>query len=135
MPEMDDYNAKVIRQFRSNAGVVDGYDGYLLLTTIGAKSGEHRTNPVVYQPGEDGVLYVFASRAGSPRNPDWYHNLVANPRVVVERGTQKFDAVATTVSGPKRDEVYARQIEALPVFREYQEKTDRVIPVVELRPV
>ncbi len=133
--EMDDYNAKVIEEFRGNGGVVGGQHMYLLLTTTGAKTGLSRTTPVVCQVGGDGVLYIFASKAGASRHPDWYHNLAANPGVEVEYGTEKFDAIATTITGPKRDDIFARQMEALPIFSEYQSKTDRVIPVVELRRV
>ena len=131
--EMDDYNAKLIEEFRGNGGVVGGKGIYLLLTTTGAKTGLLRTTPLVCQVGEDAVLYVFASKAGAPRHPDWYHNLAANPRVEVEYGTERFDAIATPISGTKRDDVFGRQMEALPIFAEYQSKTDRVIPVVELR--
>ncbi len=133
MAEMDDYNAKMIKEFRSNGGVVGGGMMLVLLTTTGAKTGKQRTTPMACQVGEDGVLYVFASKAGAPSHPDWYHNLVANPRVIVEYGTETFDAIATPITGAKHDEIYARQVEALPIFGEYQTKTDRVIPVVELR--
>lgn len=133
MAELDDYNSKVIEEFRSNGGVVGGHKMHVLLTTTGAKTGKQRTTPMVCQVGEDGVLYVFASKAGAPSHPDWYHNLVAHPDVVVEHGTEKFDAIATPITGAKRDEIFARQVEALPIFGEYQAKTDRVIPVVELR--
>jgi deazaflavin-dependent oxidoreductase (nitroreductase family) len=131
--EVDDYNAKMIEEFRANGGIVGDGMRLVLLTTTGAKSGTQRTNPVAPQPGEDGVLYVFASKAGAPSSPDWYHNLVTNPKVIVEYGTETYEAIASTVTGPKRDEIYARQVELLPVFAEYQSKTDRVIPVVELR--
>ena len=131
--EMDDYNAKVIEEFRGNGGVVGGQRMYLLLTTAGAKTGLRRTTPLVCQVGGDGVLYIFASKAGAPRHPDWYYNLAANPRVGVEYGTDKFDAIATTITGTERDDIFDRQVEALPVFGEYRSKADRVIPVVELR--
>lgn len=84
--EMDDYNAKVIEEFRGNGGVVGGQRMYLLLTTAGAKTGLRRTTPLVCQVGGDGVLYIFASKAGAPRHPDWYYNLAANPRVGVGTG-------------------------------------------------
>jgi deazaflavin-dependent oxidoreductase (nitroreductase family) len=135
MTDMDDYNARVIQEFRSNGGVVGGQGTYVLLSTTGAKTGRPRTTPVVFQPGDNGVLYIFASKAGSPRHPDWYHNLLANPRVVIEQGNEKFEAMAAPVTGAKRDEIFARQVAAVPIFGEYQSKTDRVIPVVELRRV
>jgi deazaflavin-dependent oxidoreductase (nitroreductase family) len=85
----------------------------------------------MYLP-EDGATYVFASKAGQPTNPDWYHNLVAIPQVTVEIGTETFDATARVVTGEDRDRIYARQAELYPGFAEYQEKTSRVIPVVAL---
>jgi deazaflavin-dependent oxidoreductase (nitroreductase family) len=134
MTDMNDYNAKVIEEFRSNGGVaMGGAMTMALITTTGAKSGQQRTNPVACRVGEDGVLYVFASKGGAPSHPDWYHNLLANPKLVVEFGTERYDAIATPLTGDARDALYAAQVEAMPVFGEYQSKTDRVIPVVELR--
>jgi len=134
MPDMNDFNATVIAEFRANAGVVGGnFEGtpIVLLTTTGAKSGLARTNPLVYRKvGEK--LYVFASKAGAPSDPDWYRNLLANPAVHVELGTESFDATATTVDRATRDEVYAAQAADFDNFRQYEELTDRVIPVVEL---
>jgi deazaflavin-dependent oxidoreductase (nitroreductase family) len=82
---------------------------------------------------DDATLYVFASKAGAPTNPEWYHNLVAHPEVEVEFGDERFDAVATPVSGPERDRLFAAQVVAQPGFAEYEKATERVIPVVELR--
>ena len=134
MPEANDWNTKVIDEFRSNEGRVGGrFEGapILLLTTKGAKTGQTRVNPMMYLP-EDGATYVFASKAGQPTNPDWYHNLVAHPQVTVEIGTETFDATARVVTGEDRDRIYARQAELYRGFAEYQEKTSRVIPVVAL---
>jgi deazaflavin-dependent oxidoreductase (nitroreductase family) len=103
----------------------------LLLTTTGAKSGNRHTTPVMYKQGE-GTLHVFASKAGAPTNPDWYHNLVANPTVTVEVGTDSFEATAALLPREERDRVYAEQSALYPGFAEYQEKTTRVIPVVAL---
>jgi deazaflavin-dependent oxidoreductase (nitroreductase family) len=103
----------------------------VLLTTTGAKTGETRVNPMMYRV-EEGTIYVFASKAGAPTNPDWYHNLVANPKVKAEIGTETFDATARVITGSDRDEVYARPVEAYPGFGEYQKKTTRIIPVVAL---
>jgi deazaflavin-dependent oxidoreductase (nitroreductase family) len=131
---MNDWNAKVIDEFRANKGKVGGqFDGapILLLGTTGAKTGAERVHPVVYLL-ENGTLYVFASKAGAPRHPDWYLNLVAHPQVTVELGPETFPATARVVTGPERDRLYARQSEAMPGFAEYQEKTSRVIPVVAL---
>jgi deazaflavin-dependent oxidoreductase (nitroreductase family) len=97
----------------------------------GRKSGEERVNPMMYLD-LDGHRYVFASKAGADVNPDWYLNLVTNPDVTVELGADRFNAKASTVSGGDRDRIYAEQARRYPGFAEYEEKTDRVIPVVEL---
>ena len=132
--ELNDWNARIIEEFRTNAGRVGGrFEGapVLLLTTTGAKSGKKRVNPMMYLL-ENGTVYVFASKAGAPTNPDWYHNLVAHPEVTVELGVETYQATATVVEGPERDRIYAHQSELYPGFAEYQQKTDRVIPVVAL---
>jgi deazaflavin-dependent oxidoreductase (nitroreductase family) len=129
-----DWNASVITEFRANQGKVGGpFEGapVLLLHTKGAKSGEERINPMMYLDYE-GKRYVFASYAGAPTNPDWYHNLVANPTVTVELGTETFEATATPVSLEERDRIYPVQVERAPGFGEYELKTTRKIPVVEL---
>lgn len=134
MSEVSDWNTKIIEEFRSNEGRVGGsFEGapVLLLTTTGAKTGQSRVNPMMYL-AEDGNVYVFASKAGAPTNPDWYHNLVANPKVGVELGTERFDATARVITGDERDRIYTKQAELYPGFAEYQEKTDRVIPVVAI---
>jgi len=132
---MSDFNRGVIEEFRANHGVVGGpFEGapVVLLTTTGARSGQTRVNPLVGLV-EDGTLYVFASKAGAPTNPDWYHNLLAHPDVKVEFGDDRFDAVASPVTGPERDRLFAVQVERMPGFGDYEKATDRVIPVVELR--
>jgi deazaflavin-dependent oxidoreductase (nitroreductase family) len=131
----DDWNAKIIAEFRENAGQLGGgFAGapVLLLHTTGARTGEERVHPMMYLAGDDGHLYVFASYAGQPVNPAWYHNLVANPQVGLEVGADRYAAVASVVTGPKRDEIYAEQARRYPGFAEYEQKTTRVIPVVEL---
>jgi deazaflavin-dependent oxidoreductase (nitroreductase family) len=131
-----DFNQSIIDEFRAHDGKVGGpFEGapMVLLTTTGAKSGKARTIPLVYLP--DGDRYVvFASKAGAPTNPDWYHNLVANPKVTVEVGADRFDADAIVLTGDERDRLFAQQTERMPGFREYQDKTTRVIPVVVLEP-
>ena len=122
-----------IDEFRANGGKIGGrFEGrpVLLLTTTGAKSGRPHTTPMMYLELDD-HLYVFASKGGAPTNPDWYRNLVANPDVIVELGTDRFDATATPLAGDERDRVYARQVELYPQFGEYERKTERTIPVVE----
>lgn len=129
------WNEKIIDEFRANEGRVGGnFEGapMLLLHTTGAKSGLERVNPMMYLR-EDGHMYVFASKAGADVNPDWYHNLVANPEVTVEIGTETRAATAVPVTGAERDRIYARQSELYPRFGEYQSKTSRTIPVVEIR--
>jgi deazaflavin-dependent oxidoreductase (nitroreductase family) len=131
---MSDWNSKVIEEFRANEGRVGGrFDGapMLLLTTTGRRSGERRTNPMMYLPDGDRLL-VFASKGGAPTNPDWYRNLVANPGVTVEVGTQTYPAQAVVLTGEERDRYYAEQSARYPGFAEYQRNTDRVIPVVAL---
>jgi deazaflavin-dependent oxidoreductase (nitroreductase family) len=136
MRQVNDFNTGIIEEFRASHGVVGGpFAGapLVLLTTTGAKSGAKRTNPLAALP-EGGRLYVFASKAGAPTNPDWYHNVVAHPEVEVEYGDEKFSAVAHVVTGPERDRLYEAQVAAMPGFGEYQERAGgRVIPVVELR--
>ncbi len=103
----------------------------LLLHTTGAKTGRDRVNPMMYRD-IDGHRYVFASKSGADTNPDWYRNLVAHPKVTVEVGGETYDAQAVPVTGDERDRIYAGQAHDYPGFAEYQEKTSRVIPVVEL---
>ena len=131
----NEMNRKVIAEFRENGGRAGGIaEGrpLVLVHHIGAKSGIERITPLV--PYIDGDrIYIFASKGGSPEHPAWYHNLVANPSTTVEYGTQTFPATARVLSGPERDEVYAKQVAVQPQFGEYARNTDRVIPVIELR--
>jgi deazaflavin-dependent oxidoreductase (nitroreductase family) len=123
-----------IDEFRANGGRIGGrFEGrpVLLITTKGAKTGRPHTTPMMYLR-EDGHLYVFASKGGAPTHPDWYWNLVANPTVTVELGTERFEATATSLADGERDRVYARQSELYPQFADYQRKTERLIAVVEL---
>ena len=136
MSSTNDFNQTIIEEFRANQGVVGGgFAGapVVLLHTTGAKSGSARVNPLVSLPRDDGTFYVFASKAGAPTNPDWYHNLVAHPEVTVEFGTETFEATATPVTGEDRDRIYAEQVAVMPGFGEYEENAaPRVIPVVLL---
>lgn len=136
MSEVQDWNQKIIEEFRANEGRVGGqFEGapVLLLHTSGAKSGLERVNPMMYLD-LDGHRYVFASKAGADTNPDWYHNLLAHPEVDVEVGTSRYRAVAAPLPEEERARVYAEQARRYPGFAEYQEKTTRAIPVVELSP-
>lgn len=131
---MNDWNASIIQEFRANEGRVGGnFEGapMLLLHTTGAKSGRERINPMMYL-NEDGRIYVFASKAGADSHPDWFRNLTATPRVSVELGTELFDATAKNVEGDERGRIYAIQAQRFPGFAEYEAKTTRIIPVVEL---
>lgn len=132
---MTDWNANIIEEFRANEGKVGGpFEGrdLLLLTTVGAKSGLPRTNPVAYIRDGD-RLVIIASKGGSDSSPDWYYNLLANPAATLDLGTRKVEATATPITGgPERDRLYAAMVEVMPGFAEYEAKTDRVIPVVVL---
>ena len=132
--DMKDFNRKVIEEFRASGGKVAGqFAGapMVLLTTKGAKSGKTYVNPLVYS--RDGDRYVIiASYAGGPKNPSWYHNLVAHPTPTVEIGTERFQAKATFASGAERQRLFNQQAAQMPVFDEYRKKTSRQIPVVVL---
>jgi deazaflavin-dependent oxidoreductase (nitroreductase family) len=137
-------NGGVIAEFRANGGVCGGrWEGnpMVLLTTIGARSGKERTSPLTYTidrktdgdgdpTGEADRLVLIASRAGDDRHPDWFHNLVANPDVIVELGAERFAATATVVDEPERTRLMNARIDEMPRFGDYAEQTDRTIPVV-----
>lgn len=131
-----DFNAQIIEEFRANHGRVGGMFenmSLLLLHHTGARSGQPRINPVAY--ARDGERYViFASKAGAPTNPGWYHNLRAQPEVTIEVGDETIDVLAEEAQGEERDRLFNAQTERSPQFAEYQRKTDRVIPVITLRP-
>jgi deazaflavin-dependent oxidoreductase (nitroreductase family) len=134
MPE--DFNARVITEFRANHGKVGGdFAGapLLLLHTVGARSGRPRVNPMMYLPDE-GRYLVFASKAGSDRHPDWYHNLLAHPEVKIEVGDEILTVRAVELRGAERDAHFAEQARRYPGFAGYQRRTDRVIPVIALIP-
>ncbi|WP_395695365.1 nitroreductase family deazaflavin-dependent oxidoreductase [Nocardioides sp.] len=131
---MSDYNAQIIAEFRANHGRVGGnFEGapLLLLHTTGAKSGQERISPMMYL--RDGERWlVFASKAGAPTNPDWYHNLTANPDATIEVGDETIEVHAEELPRAERDEKYAEQAALYPGFADYERKTDRVIPVMAL---
>ena len=131
-----DFNARIIEEFRANKGRVGGpFEGasLLLLHTKGAKSGTDYINPVAYL-SDEGRYVVFASKAGAPNNPGWYHNLKAHPHLSVEVGEETIAVTATEATGAERERIFARQVERSPQFAEYQAKTERVIPVIVLTP-
>ena len=133
----EERNRRVIEEFRGNAGKVGGpFAGreMIILHTRGARSGQPRVTPLVYLPQGDRYLIV-ASMGGAPTNPAWYHNLVANPDVTVEVGTEKFDARATVLKGAERDRAFAAVVDKMAFFGDYQKKTTRTIPVISLERV
>ena len=135
MTAVNDFNQRIIAEFRANEGKVGGpFAGapMLLLSTTGAKSGQRRTTPLVYLPDGDRFI-IFASKGGAPQHPSWYHNLVAHPDTMVEVGTETIPVTATVITGEERDQLYAKQAGLRPAFGEYQAKTTRRIPVVALQ--
>ncbi|MDE0369710.1 MAG: nitroreductase family deazaflavin-dependent oxidoreductase [bacterium] len=131
---MNDWNATIIEEFRANDGQVGGmFEGrtLLLLHHTGARTGIRRVTPLAYQNLADGYA-VFASKAGADTNPDWYHNVVANPRTEVEVGTRTIQVRARVATGEERDQIWSRQKQDYPQFAEYESKTSRVIPVIVL---
>ena len=134
MSELNDFNQGVINEFRANQGKVGGQLAnmpVLLLTTTGAKSGRAITKPLVYTTDGD-RLVVLASFAGGPKNPPWYHNLVANPVATVEVGSERFRVRAAVTAGEERQRLFERQAAQMLIFAEYQTKTTRQIPVIVL---
>jgi len=132
--EHNDFNTRIIEEFRANGGKLGGpFEGapMVLLTTTGAKSGIRRTTPLAYLPDGERIV-VFASKAGAPTNPDWYHNLRAHPEVTVEVGAETRQLRASEAEGEERDRLYAEQARRMPGFADYQAKTSRVIPVIAL---
>lgn len=131
---MSDWNQKIIEEFRANQGKVGGHFKnmtLLLLHTTGAKSGLPRLNPAAYTE-DKGRLVIIASKGGADSHPDWYYNVVANPNVTIEVGTEKYDAVATVEQEPERNRLYDRMAAQYPGYEEYRQKTSRIIPVITL---
>jgi deazaflavin-dependent oxidoreductase (nitroreductase family) len=134
---MSDWNDKVIAEFRANGGKVGGnFEGapLLLLHSTGAKSGQERVSPLVYQQ-VGGDVAIFASKGGAPTNPDWFHNVKAHPEVTVEIGTDTVPMRARVANDVERDPIWTRQKEVMPGFADYEASTERTIPVVILEPV
>jgi deazaflavin-dependent oxidoreductase (nitroreductase family) len=136
MTDWKAFNKAIVEEFRTNEGRVGGrYAGapMLVLHTTGARSGEERVHPLVYHPvGDD--LAIFASKAGAPTNPDWYHNLVANPQATVEVGTETYPVTARVAEGREREDIWRRQKQLMPGFADYEARSGgRQIPVVILQ--
>jgi deazaflavin-dependent oxidoreductase (nitroreductase family) len=133
--EMSDWNRGVIEEFRANEGRVRAFarQPLLLLTHTGAKTGTRRTNPLAYF--RDGDRYVVvASKGGAPTNPDWYHNLLANPKATIEVGDEELDVTAKPAPADDRKRLWAMIVEKNPAFKEYENKTQRTIPLMILTP-
>ena len=134
---MTDWNQQIIEEFRANDGRVGGhFEGrtLLLLHHTGAKTGTQRVNPLAYQRLSDAAVAIFASKGGATTTPDWFYNLVANPDVTVEIGTETFSAHARVAEGAEREPIWEQQKHDWPGFAEYEAKTQgiREIPVVVL---
>ncbi|EWM09811.1 MULTISPECIES: nitroreductase family deazaflavin-dependent oxidoreductase [unclassified Kutzneria] len=132
--DFTEFNRQVIAEFRANGGKAGGaVEGMplVLVHHTGARSGAERITPLV--PYVDGDrIFIFASKGGSPEHPAWFHNLVANPDTEAEYGAERFPVVARVLSGPERDDIYSRQAAVQPQFGDYAQRTDRLIPVIEL---
>jgi deazaflavin-dependent oxidoreductase (nitroreductase family) len=134
---MSDHNTKIIEEFRANGGKVGGYfEGtpMVILHHTGARSGQERVTPLVYQADGD-ALVIFASKGGAPDNPAWYHNVVAHPDVTVEVGAATEPRRARVATGDERERLWSRQKELIPGFADYEARTTRQIPVIVLDPV
>ena len=132
---MSDWNQKIIEEFRANAGKVGGHFEnmtLLLLHTTGAKSGLPRLNPTAYTENR-GCSVIIALKGGADTHPDWYYNVVANPNVTIEVGTEKYAAVATFEEESERTRLYDQMAAHYPGFEEYIQKTARIIPVITLK--
>jgi deazaflavin-dependent oxidoreductase (nitroreductase family) len=137
VPDANDWNSKIIAEFRANGGMVGGqFKGapLVLVHHKGKRSGRDYVSPVMYLPSGDDRMYVFASKGGAPTNPDWYHNLTAAGSAAVEVGTDTYPVTVTEVTGEERDRIFAEQAQRYPGFAEYAEKTKgiREIPVLAL---
>jgi deazaflavin-dependent oxidoreductase (nitroreductase family) len=135
---VSDWNAKIIEEFRANHGRVGPpFEGATMVIVHhrGRRSGTDYETPLVYLPGEDaGTIHIFASKAGAPENPAWYHNLVAAGEARVEVGDETYDVAVAEVEGEERERLFAEQVSRMPGFAEYEEKTKgiRTIPVLAL---
>ena len=140
MAERSNWNQQIIDEFHANGGKVGGnFAGapLVLVHHIGRKSGKEYVNPLAYLPkdGDHDSIYIFASKAGAPIDPDWYHNLVTAGEATVEVGTETYPVTVTEITGDERDRIYDRQVEHMPGFGDYAVKTEgiRKIPVLELK--
>jgi deazaflavin-dependent oxidoreductase (nitroreductase family) len=132
MTDVRETNRRVVERFRSGGDIPGMHrERLLLLTTTGRRSGRRNTTPMMFHRDGDDV-FVMASNAGARKDPQWYRNLVANPRVRVEVGDENYDAVATPLEGEERERTWAAIKKAYPFFAEHETKAGRTIPVVRL---
>lgn len=137
MDDTNDFNRQIIEEFRANDGVVGGpFEGapLLLLHTTGAKTGTERVHPLMYRPVGDQTV-IFASKAGAPSHPAWYHNLLATPSAQIEIGKETISVTARIATGTEREQIWSNQKRDVPQFADYEAATDREIPVVVLERV
>ncbi|HEX8629002.1 MAG TPA: nitroreductase/quinone reductase family protein [Catenuloplanes sp.] len=137
MSEAEDWNSRIIAEFRANGGKVGGqFEGapLALVHHTGRRSGREFVAPVMFRPDGDGRMFIFASKGGAPTNPDWYYNLTAAGSGTVEVGTETFPVTVTELTGAERDRVFAEQVRDYPGFGDYAERVKdvRVIPVLAL---
>ena len=125
-------NREVIEQFRAG-GPIEGMhrERLVLLTTVGARTGQRHTTPMMFHRDGDRLL-VIASNVGAPRHPDWYRNLVSEPRVTVEVGDETYEAMATPAAGAEHERLWRMITELYPFFADHQKQIERTIPVVQL---
>ena len=128
------HNRELIEKFREDGGASMGDRPLLLLTTLGAHSGEERTSPMMFVR-DGGRLLVIASNMGSAKHPAWFHNLVAHPQVTVEVPGDTFSAAAAPLEGDEHDRAWAQIVADHPFFADHQKQTDRTIPIVALERV
>jgi deazaflavin-dependent oxidoreductase (nitroreductase family) len=139
MPEATNWNEKIIAEFRANGGRVGGnFEGapMVLVHHRGRKSGREYVNPMMYMADDvdNDTIYVFASKAGAPSNPDWYYNLTAAGEGTVERGTETYPVTVRELQGDERDRIFDEQARLYPGFADYAQRTAgiRTIPVLQL---
>ena len=139
MPQVTDWNTKIIAEFRANGGRVGRpFEGapLVLVHHRGRMSGREYVNPMMYLPHEtdDNVIYVFATKGGRPSNPEWYFNLTVGGEGSIERGTDSYSVTVRELTGDERNRVYAEQARRYPGFADYARQTEgiRTIPVLEL---
>jgi deazaflavin-dependent oxidoreductase (nitroreductase family) len=124
-------NEPIIKEFRENGGKVKGWASLILLTTKGAKTGQTHIIPLMYVPYGNQILAI-ASKGGAVKNPEWYHNVLAHPDVMVEVGNEKFETTARILSGAEREKAFEKAVEVFPPYGQYQKKAPREIPVIAL---